>query len=178
MEPCKVMIVRAWQASNFSENWLHFTAELAAFDEKGDCYTAGSHTEYFAGLSADYADLKVEATYTPDGGGWSVYDLCFRDVHSVDQRRAETMVKVLRRVNRALERLREQFGYPKGPAQSAAYLANALGVKGDRPFVRYVKEMRIDGTNYAHMSADSLADWLREQEAAYLERRPAAKWAA
>lgn len=169
MKPYKVMLVRVWQENMLGENQLRFTAEPAAFNADGQCYSAGFNAEE-AGLSRDLEGFKVEAWRAPRDDKFNCWRPEFRDIHSVDLARAETMVKVLRRVNKQLNALVERFGFPSGPAQWTAYAAEALGIRGERPFVRYSKEMRPDGTHFHHMSADWLAGWLAREERDYAEK--------
>lgn len=170
MKPYKVLLVKAWRENILGEEQLYFTAEPAAFCADGVLYTPGWQTQHDAGLSEDLSDLIVEATRNYNYKEWSHYPPEFRRLHSVTLARAETMVRVLRRVNKGMRELSERIGRPQSPAQQAAYMATVLGVKGDYPFARYVKEMRPDGTHYHHMNADSLGEWLHKQEAEYLEK--------
>ena len=76
------------------------------------------------------ADLVIRAQYDSATGergpyGWSVE---YRDVFCVDLARADAMFKLLRKVNRGLEKLRNEWGYPESFAQYATRVAKILGI--------------------------------------------------
>lgn len=109
-----------------------------------------------------YADLFVSAQAdrsSDEPYGWRVE---YRNVYSVDATRAELMLKTLRRVNRKLDKMTAELGYPDTFAAYVARVAVALGVKrfywrhGDRPPMMY-----SDG-DYGHGDANQMAYKLRE----------------
>lgn len=78
-----------------------------------------------------HANLRICAQHDPgttaDGQpyGWRTE---YRDVFSIERPRAEAMVKVLRKVERRLERDRLAHGYPPDFATYVARVAHALGI--------------------------------------------------
>lgn len=76
------------------------------------------------------ADLHVVAQLdrTSNGQpyGWKVE---YRDVYSVDLRRADTMLKTLRKVERGLTRIQTELGYPETFPAYLARVAKVLGIK-------------------------------------------------
>lgn len=75
------------------------------------------------------ADLRIEAQGHLSEGrvyGWSVE---YRDVFTVNAERAEVMAKTLRKVNRGLEKLEREQGYPANFAQYLARVAKILGIR-------------------------------------------------
>jgi hypothetical protein len=80
--------------------------------------------------SEPLADLQVNAlcdrTANADSYGWSVE---YRNVFSVDLRRAAEMVKVLRKVESGLARIQTELGYPETFPAYLARVAKVLGIK-------------------------------------------------
>lgn len=91
---------------------------------------------------AHFNDLMVSA-YVNDTGesAGNVYGLSvdYRDVFSVDLKRAEGMVKLLRKVTRGMDKLNDAEGYVSEGAY-AAYLLRVARVLGIRTF--YVRNDR------------------------------------
>lgn len=74
------------------------------------------------------ADLAIDAQAdfaSENAYGW---DVRYRDVYDADLARVEQMVKTLRRIDRGLTRLREQFGYEESFAGYATRVANVLRI--------------------------------------------------
>lgn len=82
--------------------------------------------------SEPLADLIVRASYDPkltSPGTTYAWATEYKDVYSVDLRRAEGMVKTLRKVDRGLERAQMEWGHPDTFAAYAMRVAKALGIK-------------------------------------------------
>lgn len=76
------------------------------------------------------ADLVISAQYDRTTGegkpyGWRTE---YRDVYAVELERAGDMHKLLRKVDRGLEKLRGEWGYPETFAQYATRVAKVLGI--------------------------------------------------
>lgn len=89
--------------------------------------------------------------------GWDVE----YQVYSVDLRRAETMVRLLRRVNKAMDRLNDQFGYAATFGAYTLRAAKALRVKRFiLPSVHEPDEVRIVGATTSQAVIDQwIADY-------------------
>lgn len=81
--------------------------------------------------------------------------------NSVDLRRAEMMVRVLRRVSKAMDRLNDQFGYATTFGAYILRAAKALGIKRFiLPSVHEPDEVRIVGATTAQAVIDQwIADY-------------------
>lgn len=107
---------------------LRITLSLCYLNEQGEL------RNYVSSGSLDedpYADLRISALADRDATmgdtyGWSTE---YRDVFAVDLRRAEAMVKVLRRLTRELEKLNGELGYAESFGAYCARVAKVLGVK-------------------------------------------------
>jgi hypothetical protein len=104
---------------------LRFTARPVRVTADG---TIRNFTDTFGG--EPLADLSLTAQLDhvaadPNPYGWRTE--C-RQPYAVDLRRAQTMVRVLRKINRDLERMRDQLGHPESFAAYLARVARALGV--------------------------------------------------
>lgn len=112
---------------------------------------------------SEYDGLMVNSTSShnmPTSPSYA-WDVEFRDVWSVDLRRAEMMVRVLRRVNKAMDRLNDQFGYASTFGAYVLRAAKALGVKRFiLPSVHEPDEVRIVGATTAQAVIDQwIADY-------------------
>jgi hypothetical protein len=102
------------------------------------------------------ADLAITAYHNEDFGGWYGWAVEYHDAHSIDLRRAELMTKQLRKLNKAMAKLDEQFGTASDFPTYCGRVAHALGCTNPNPFGRYSKEMRANGTHYHWMNVDYL----------------------
>jgi hypothetical protein len=122
----------------------------------------------------DYRELEdfaVEAYRDNIGSQLLMPGARFADVYRVRLADAKSMLHVLTKVDRTVTRLTRRFGAPRGPAAYAAYVAEALGIRGERVFLRKVDaEHDYAGIGYQEMDADALARHLREAEAAWAKR--------
>lgn len=94
---------------------------------------------------------------------WYGFGVEFDKFGGVKLKRAESMVKVLRKIERKLDKLQEDFGYPADFSTYLIRVANALGMTGHCYGIR-TDEMRPDGTNYRWMNANTLAEWFTRDE--------------
>jgi hypothetical protein len=82
----------------------------------------------------------------------------------LDLERAESMVKVLRSVDRRLRELSDRFGWPQDLAAFMGHMADAVGATSTRPFARRATgDQDITGTGYRYMDVDDLRRHLAEQ---------------
>jgi hypothetical protein len=103
----------------FDSGWtLRFTAEPAGFDENGTLYSAGW---YGISVPRDLDDFQVCAWRSSRYAGDALIARAeFRQVYSVDEARAEAMLKVLRKVNRKVAQLSEKYGAAQDAGQYCA----------------------------------------------------------
>jgi hypothetical protein len=104
-----------------------------------------------------YADLVIGAQY--DGAtterqpyGWEVE---YRDVYSANLRRVEAMVKTLRKVERGLEKLRAEWGYPDSFAAYVVRVGKLLGTS-EFGYKAAGNDSSYDSNEYRWTDADGL----------------------
>jgi hypothetical protein len=164
------MLVTVTDENSLGSQMLRFSAVPAAFASDGSLESAGS---CLADLPRDLEDFTVEAwrdAAYPDSrldSGAAVY----RRVYHVDLDRADAMAKVLRKVQRKVTQLAARYGDPTDVAQYAAYVAEAIGVTAERPFLRRADPGQdYDGTGHQAMSPSELRHWLHRQERAWEQK--------
>jgi len=117
-----------------------------------------------AGRYDPYADLHVRAALdvnsnVNDGRSYAwTYE--FRP-HSVDLRRAQSMATFLRRTDRQMAALAQQFGAPTDFASYLTRFAVALGIT---VFAANSAELPHDGTHWKWMDVDQMRAWVRHHE--------------
>lgn len=118
------------------------------------------------------ADLVIGAQYdgataNHDPYGW---DVEYRDVFSADLRRVEGMVKTLRKIERGLEKLRGEWGYPDTFAAYVTRVAKVLGI-ATFGYKHDGRESFYDGNDYRWTDADGLRYRISELVAKYDKER-------
>lgn len=89
----------------------------------------------------------------------------------LDLERAESMVKVLRHVDRHLRDLSDTFGWPQDLAAFMGHMASAVGTTSKQPFARRTTgDQDITGTGYRFMDVDDLRHHLGDQAKQWLVR--------
>ena len=118
----------------------------------------------------DLADLQANAwidkTFDREGFIFQTSDcLEYREVYSINERRAESMAKTLRLLNRRISKLIEKFGYPQDFAAYLGYLAQAVGCKDRNAFARRISNngWSYDDGEYRWMDVDALRYHLDEK---------------
>lgn len=93
-----------------------------------------------------------------EGPRWYGYDTEYREPYSVNLDRAETMVKVMRKVKRAQDKAAERYGYPQDFATYAGRTVEALGAMlGSDTFgIPVTPEHDYNGTGYRWTGVDGL----------------------
>jgi hypothetical protein len=119
--------------------------------------TTGTVRNYVDSVTPEpWADLRITAQFdhvATQPYGWRVE---YHNVYAVELARAEAMVKTLRKIERGLERLRAEFGYPESFAAYVARVAKVLGVK-QFGWRSPDGGMFPNGTQYRWTDADGLA---------------------
>lgn len=152
MQEFKLGMLLDCEASDYgydSTRYLCLRARPVKVLANGDVEHFSSH----AWPSEPMADLVVcaqsdDASEELRSYGWRVE---YAQPHSVDLARAEGMVKVLRRVERRLEAMRGELGYPETFGSYLARVGVALGAK------TYVWRSPRDGVGYVHGDAATAA---------------------
>lgn len=130
---------------------------------------AEQHAEMLAGLQVNCQGSADHASRHNGVYGW---DTEYRDVHAIDSRRAKAMAKTLDHVDRALHRLRGEWGEPATYGQYCLRVARALGAV---ELVFTSRNDRFRGYDDTDMQRRTLAEgaetidcWIRfwQQEAA------------
>lgn len=87
----------------------------------------------------------------------------------LDLERAESMVKVLRNVDRRLRELSDRFGWPQDLAAFMGHMADAVGATSNQPFARRATgDHDITGTGYRYMDVDDLRRHVSDQASQWL----------
>lgn len=79
-------------------------------------------------LFTDHGDLALNAYVPEKGRGFWGPRVAYEDVYMTDLRQAESMVKALAKIDRALAKLRERFGYTEDFSAMFLRFADVLGV--------------------------------------------------
>src|SRR5215471_17636370 len=162
----KVRIIVDVRPSKFSDNGrLEAVAYFILVNEEGKIRNCS--WGYGSSLGDDYADLRIEGWVARDfdkkddfyfGLGYH-NALEYREVFTVDERRAASMAKTLRRLN-------NKRGYPQDYAQFLAYVAEALGIKGQAVFARRVENSgrgwSYDDSEYRWMDINALRSYFQD----------------
>jgi len=108
--------------------------------------------------------LKVSAqadNHSGDDNGFYGFELTFEPSRKPTLHELERILPVMRRIDKRMTALRDQYGYPRDLAAYLSYLATAVcpGVK--RPFIRRVDDGHdIEGTGYRSMDTEALRWWV------------------
>lgn len=110
-----------------------------------------------------FADLQVNAlcdrtTSLNETYGWTVE---YREVFSVDLKRAAAMVKTLRKVESGLTRMQGELGYPES---FPAYLARVAKVLGIKSFGWKIggRDSLYSGNEYRWTDASGMGSYVNE----------------
>lgn len=164
------LLVTVTDENSLGTRMLRFTAEAVANGSDGSLHGPGSGQP---DPPRDLEDFTVEACRDAAYPDSSFYpgEAVFRRVYRVDLARADAMAKVLRQVQRKVAQLPGRYGDPTDAAQYAAYVAEAIGITAERPFLRRVEpDQDFDGTGYQAMSPSELRRWLHGQERAWEQK--------
>lgn len=134
-----------------SSDYLIFTAHAAIMEGRGPCFP-----QYSDEPGYELVDLEARAqldAHSTSMYGWRAEFKPF----TVDKAKAESMLKVLRLIDKRLDALAERFGSPQDLADYMARLAEALGATERQCFARHVKgDQDMNGTGYRWMDTDYL----------------------
>lgn len=130
-------------------------------------WTTGDGFRYYTSYDGtghpEYEDLVVHGQTQLDptdslGDRWYGYERPEYQTHDrVRLERAEVMARCLRRLERRLEALRAQLGYPSTLADQIARWGSVLGV---RDYGEYQHRERADGSHYYWTDASGVAPLL------------------
>jgi hypothetical protein len=164
------LLVTVTDENSLGTPMLRFTAVPVAFTDDGTLHSPGSSQ---AGLPRELEDFTVEASRDAAYPDIPLYPgaAVYRRVYHVDLDRAESIVAVLRKVQRKVAQLAGRYGDATDVAQHAAYVAEAIGITAERPFLRRVElDQDFDGTGHRAMSPSELRRWLHGQERAWEQK--------
>jgi hypothetical protein len=163
-ENIRMLVTVAERDSYGSDHYLHFTGRLVV-QHDGELRGADRYAERERGLQ----DLTVTAQRDTSAKHFYGFEVSYREPYSVRLEDAELMVKVLRKIRRRMDQLREKWGYPTDIAMFAAHAMSAL-TAAPQPFLRRVPPERdFAGTGYHAMNADGLR-WFVADEVAKWEK--------
>jgi hypothetical protein len=92
------------------------------------------------------------------------------DIDQLTLDEGERALPILRRLDKRMTALSDQFGHPRDLVQFLAHLASALGLTG-QPFVTRVNDdADYEGHGHRSRDVDSLRYWLDDQAKAWRER--------
>lgn len=126
------MMVLSSKAEHLDRPYLNLTIELAYFNEDRELrFFNASGGVMDNDADNAYGNLRITASHDlaltrEESYGWRVE---YRDLYSVNQRRAEAMVKTLRKIEKGLERLEAKWGSPDTWAAYVIRVGDVLGVK-------------------------------------------------
>lgn len=150
---------------NFDVRVLRYEAYPAYIGDNGHVCTAGySHYE-------ELRDFRITAWCEAGRDGIRYWRTLYKDA-DLTLAEMETAVKILRKVQRSVEGVTSQFGYPRDVAAYTAYVAAGLGITGERPFLRTPERGKLtpSGNAYWSMSTDTLSSWVRDEHQAWLKK--------
>jgi hypothetical protein len=120
----------------------------------------------------EYADLRIEGWVDRDSSNQDDFyfgynPIEYREVCTVDQRRAETMAKTLRRINKKIESLSSVYGNPQDFAGLCAFFAVAVANSSGNVFARRVpnsgRGWSYDDSEYQWMDSNSLRYYFQDE---------------
>lgn len=118
----------------------------------------GEVRNFVDGVMTDepFADLRITAQHDERSStGPYSWRVDYFQPYTVGLRRAETMVKTLRRIDRRMAAMQTELGYPESYAAYVARVGKVLGVKS---YGWRSEEMTINGTHYQWHGADWIVD--------------------
>jgi hypothetical protein len=129
----------------------------------------------FSGYDPDgvaaLAELHIDAQASKDSEdfyfSWNAFH--YKQVYDVDLRRAESMVKTLRKVERYMEKKTQTQGYPEDFAEYVTRVAAALGYLSPRQsFIAH----RVSPQGYGWSYDEQVYEWMNTDELrSYLRNR-------
>jgi hypothetical protein len=149
------------EPSKYSDS-LKLSLHLVVLDEHGKIRNPSFGWDDNTGVG-EYADLVVEGWCDrPSASGATAFTInhevfSFADV-KVDLRRAESIIKTLRRLDRKMRQLSEKLGAPADAAATLSYVAQAVGCKDRNCFGRLSRKggWSYDDNDYSFMDVDAL----------------------
>lgn len=154
-----------------SNQYAHFTARcyVLAVDKYGsketpelispDSYAAPMDAAPLAGLTIT-AQMDDSTARGDTARAWYGYRVEYEVNRGVELRKAEEMVKVLRKIQRQMDKIAGQYGAPGDLSAFCGYAVTAIAGHG-RVFTRPVKpEQDIEGTGYRSMDVSGLRDYI------------------
>lgn len=140
-----------WDTTMFTANVVYLTTP-----DRGRKNDAGVRNPMASdGETAAYASLGVTAYFNPEFG-WYGWGVSYVEPTHVELRQAEHMVKMLRKIRRALDRFNETLGSETDLAGFCGRVAQAIGVTNAMSFGEYAKEMQMSETHYRWTDVDGL----------------------
>jgi hypothetical protein len=151
------LLIRIAPENNLGEQILRYTA-MPVIIKDGAVSGMGTY-----GPGSELDDFQVEA-WRDTSHDFYHAQFGYRDVYRISLTRAEEMVRILRKVDRKTRQLSVKYGGPESAATTTAYVAEALGITAERPFIRRVPpEQDYDGTGYRNMNAAELDYHVRSE---------------
>lgn len=113
--------------------------------------------------------LQASGQFDDDSGRVYGQEIEYDRRPTTNLREAEEMVVWLRKIDKGMRAVQQQFGYPRDFPAFLAHFAAVLVPKAVQPFWRSLtaEERNIEGTGYRAMDAESVRWWLNEQMAEY-----------
>lgn len=104
---------------------------------------------------AQYANLGITA-HTSLEYGWYGFEVHYIEPYRVSLRQAERQVKLLRKIQKALDRFDNEFGSTSDLPTFCARVTQALGCKTAQRYGHFETEMTTNGTRYRWTDVDGL----------------------
>jgi hypothetical protein len=143
---------------SYSGRSLALTVTPVIIDEAGKIRNPDSASEY--------EGLMVESNlYDSNTDFFLGYDFVRFDIYRIDARRAESLVKTFRRLQKCFAALDEKWGRPDDTTDTLARLADAVRGSVGFCFGRCTTKggWSYDDNEYRWMDVDGLRSWLQQQ---------------
>lgn len=153
------------------ESWgiTRMVARILYVGESGTLQNPDPASSY---KGAEFAGFEVSAYLDRDNVRAWGFTADFRDVHWVDLRRAQTMVRVLRKLGKGLEKLETEQGYVVN--DFGTYLFRVASVFGIQTF--YIRNTEVvyrrTSTRYSPRNAVGVRQWIADCEMEFSKPSP------
>lgn len=161
-----VRFITTIKSESIGDPYLIFGAEVGVMEGHELCFP-----QYRDDPGVELVDLTVRAQMDSHSTAFYGWGATFKP-YSVNLAKAESMVKVLRSIDKRLAALSERYGYEQDLAAYMARLAEAVGATESMSFARRVKgEQDMNGTGYRWMNTDYLRSWIDTEVKAWRVQR-------
>jgi hypothetical protein len=151
-----------WDASHSVDDIMTFKASVVYVIEPNHPGDTGLRNpqanRYDPDGIAQYDGLCITAQINRRGpdAAWYAIKLVYSEPYEVDLVQAERMVKLLRKLQRTLDKYDQQFGRTDDLVMFCARVASALGCSAPEPFARHPKGLSEYKSDYRWTDVENL----------------------